>query len=120
MLQSGFPNNAWDFASQHTAMALNLTQRQPLLPGDYDAAGNLTDSGKAKRALTCWEAHHAGEAFPGVIQPLGRLCYFLEREKHPVEPTTSPGLFLGWRLESGLRFRDFYLWDTLRNQDQRV
>ena len=80
-----------------------------MLPGDYDAAGNLTAAGLAKRQLTCWAAHHSGDDFQGPLEPFGRLCYFLEREKHPVEATTSPGLVIGWRIESGLRYRNVLL-----------
>ena len=40
------------------------------------------------------------------MQPFGRLCYYLDRANHPLQPTTVSGLFIGWRLDSGLRYRD--------------
>ena len=31
--------------------------------------------------------------------------YFLDPKQHPAGPQTSAGLFVGWKIESGMRFR---------------
>mgnify|MGYP003318600937 CR=1 FL=1 len=65
------------------------------------------------------QAFHDGEAFNGPVEPFGRLVYYLDRSAHPLAPTTSAGLFLGWRLECGLRFRNVLLianYDAVRER----
>jgi len=105
MQQSGFPADSWDIAAPYASIALSITQPAPIADSEKDAAGNVLERFRAKADLSCWEAHHRGSSFTGVKQPFGRLCYFLDRATHPLMPTTVPGLFLGWRLERGLRFR---------------
>ena len=39
------------------------------------------------------------------MQPFGRLLWYVDKDTHPMCPQTSPGLFLGWRIESGIRYR---------------
>ena len=31
--------------------------------------------------------------------------YYLDTKNHPAEPQTSSGFFVGWKIESGMRFR---------------
>ena len=56
---------------------------------------------------TQWEAI-TREKFNGVRLCFGQLIYY--RKKHPtkrtLEPNMAPGLFLGWRIDSGLRYRN--------------
>ena len=73
------------------------------MPHEKDAAGNVLPEHAHKVGKTCWRVHH-GEDFSGPLQPFGRLIFHLSKE-HPLEPTTKPGFFIGWRLESGLRYR---------------
>ena len=55
---------------------------------------------------TQWEAI-TREKFDGKRLCFGQLVYF--RKKHPtkrtLEPNMAPGLFLGWRIDSGFRYR---------------
>ena len=56
---------------------------------------------------TQWEAI-TREKFNGIRLCFGQLVYY--RKKHPtkrtLEPNMAPGLFLGWRIDSGLRYRN--------------
>ena len=56
---------------------------------------------------TQWEAI-TREKFNGIRLCFGQLIYY--RKKHPtkrtLEPNMAPGLFLGWRIDSGLRYRN--------------
>ena len=55
---------------------------------------------------TQWEAL-TREKFDGKRLCFGQLVYY--RKKHPtkrtLEPNMAPGLFLGWRIDSGFRYR---------------
>ena len=103
MLQGGAPVRAWDAASSYAAIAYAFSAPAPILPYEKDAAGN-TLPGNPKIGKSCWEAH-TGTPFDGPLQPFGRLCYYLDTDTHPLLPQTSPGIFCGWRLESGMRYR---------------
>ena len=109
MLQSGFPRKAWDIAISYSSVALAITQLSPIHSWERDAAGNVLEDHKYKIQQTCWTVFHEGEVFNGTNQPFGRLCYYWDRKAHPLMPTTSPGLFCGWRLERGLRYRSTLL-----------
>ena len=75
-------------------------------PVGKDEEGNVQIEFASKEHQTCWEVHHNGELFEGPRQPFGRLVYFRpSAEQHPMMPNTVPGIFLGWRLESALRYR---------------
>ena len=100
MTQAGFPEDCWDFSAPNASISHNVTKLAPILPWEKDAAGNVLEAYKEKSQRTCWHAH-TGEPFTGVMQPFGRLCYYLRRDGHPVGPTTTPGFFLGWRMELG-------------------
>ena len=101
--------NGWDCVTAHTAIALGITQKAPILPWEKDAAGNVLAMYKDKARQTCWTAFHDGEEFQGPFEPFGRLAYYYNKDVHPLAPTTSPGIFIGWRLESGMRFRNVLL-----------
>ena len=94
---------AWHLAVTYASICLAITQRAPILPHMKDAAGNVLAEFTVRVNKTCWEVHH-GEKFRGPMQPFGRLCFYLDKD-HPLEPTTKPGIFIGWRLERGLRYR---------------
>ena len=102
MLQSGFPERAWDLCVLYCSIVLSVLKMAPILLSERDSTGQVLESAKPKLSMTCWEAHHKGDAFTGPIQPFGRLVYYYNRHNHPMMPTTSPGFFMGWRLESVL------------------
>ena len=109
MLQGGFPAKAWDWSISYSSTALAITKPAPILPQERDAAGNVLEALEWKTKMTCWQAHHDGTPFSVPIQPFGRLCWYLDKSGHTLMPPTVAGLFVGWRLESGLRFRGVVL-----------
>jgi hypothetical protein len=78
VLQSGFPVDAWDLGVSYAAVALSAVQKAPILPWEKGPNGEPLPEFRDKALQTCWEAHHNGETFPGVVQPFGRLCYYLQ------------------------------------------
>ena len=105
MLQSGFPQQAVAWAMPYAALALAIDQPAPIHSHERDAAGNVLPEYEYKLQRTCWQEHRDGEDFKGVTAFFGQLCFYLDRTNHSCMPRTSPGLFVGWKLESGLRYR---------------
>ena len=80
--------------------------RDPFLIHELDASGNLLEAYRHKREWTCWQALTGGEEFPGKRPIFGQLVFYKDKDQdNALMPNTSPGLFIGWRLESGLRYR---------------
>ena len=102
--QSAFPQDSWGLCITYATTALGVTQQAPILPYEKDAAGNPLPEHAHKVGKTCWFVHH-GSDFSGPLQPFGRLVYYLNKD-HPMAATTKPGFFIGWKLESGLRYRN--------------
>ena len=51
-----------------------------------------------------------------------QLCYYKNDTGNSTMPNTSPGLFVGWRFESGIRYRNVvYIvdYETVRKGDFR-
>ena len=47
-----------------------------------------------------------GEPFDGPMEAFGRLCFYKwSANQHPAAPNTLPGLFVGWRLENGMKYK---------------
>ena len=90
-------------------MALALRQSCPIHPHERDAAGNVLDAFKHKLKWSCWEAFHDGEPFEGKQPIFGQLVYYVDDKADTLQPRTAPGFFVGWRLESGLRYRNTIL-----------
>ena len=67
-----------------------------------------TDAGNFKLDKTRWEVM-TGSRFLGPKYPLGALIFYRAKSDGMAEPTTKPGMFAGWKLESGLRYRDAVL-----------
>ena len=119
MLQSGFAAYIWDLAALYSAIALSVAQPAPLLPWETDANNRPIESAREKAKQTCWEAFHNGHPVQGPKQPFGRLCYYLCRGVRPAMPTTVLGIFLGWRIDSGVRCRGILVaaeYDKMREQ----
>ena len=63
-----------------------------------------------------------GEAFHGVQYPLGALVYHKCKAEGIAEPTTKPGLFAGWKLESGSKCKEIVHtldYDSLRMRNHK-
>ena len=63
-----------------------------------------TEEGKKKLGKTRWEVA-TGKPFDGVSYPLGALVFYRSKGDGMAEPTTKPGLFAGWHLAPGLRYK---------------
>ena len=107
LLQAGFPCDAWDLALPYAAVALGFTQMAPLLDWEKDANGAPLEECVAKSRMSCYECH-TGSPWTGLDAVFGQLVFYLTRavDLHPVDERTRPGLFIGWRLEAGMRHRD--------------
>ena len=93
----------------YAVMALNISQLAPILPSEKDKDGKVKPEFKEKSNQTCWRAHHGGDPFTGPIQPFGRLCYYHDKTRHPMEPQASPAFFVGWRIDPGCKYRGIVL-----------
>ena len=106
-VQSGFPSSSWHLMFPYAAMSLAITQLAPVYEWEEDQHGKLRDEFSDKDSCTAWECHH-GEPFDGPMEAFGRLCYYNYKwsaNQHPAAPNTLPGLFVGWRLENGLKYK---------------
>ena len=84
--QAGFDHELWPVSIQYAAHALNIKQ-----PAAYDPSKTQFE------AIT-------GEPFTGPLIPLGALIHY--RSKTGVfQPGALPGIFAGWRIDSGMRYR---------------
>ena len=64
-----------------------------------------TEIEEFKTGKTRWEVC-TGEPFFGIKYPLGALVFYRAKSDGMAAPTTRPGLFAGWRVDSGLRYRN--------------
>ena len=95
LLQSGLPHRFWPWAASHQAFAVGITASTDGSPSPW------------------WVVH--GHEFPGRVLPFGALVHY--RPPRPVlknlpkfAPRTIPGIFMGWHIEPGCRFRgDYYV-----------
>ena len=99
-LQAGFDRKMWPLSLQYTSMARSFFESAPI--HDYEEGTPIAEGKKDK---TKWEVG-TGHPFTGVKYPLGALVFYREKGDGIAEPTTKPGIFVGWKLEPGLRYRD--------------
>jgi len=65
-----------------------------------------------KQGWTAYEAANNGEPFEGFRVPLGALVYYKPSQhtsKPAFEARTVPGIFAGWRLDSGYKHKKVHL-----------
>ena len=101
--QSGWPQDQWHFVSEYASTAHNITAPASILPSEREEDGQIRE-GELKAKQSSWEAFHKGEPFIGKRPPFGSLVYY-KSSGHPLGNNTIPGLFVGWRIESGMRYR---------------
>eukprot|EP00435_Cladocopium_sp_Y103_P022705 s3286_g5.t1 len=80
------------------------TKRSFFTPAPITADECNTEEGKKKLGKTRWEVA-TGKPFDGVSYPLGALVFYRSKGDGMAEPTTKPGLFAGWHLAPGLRYK---------------
>ena len=98
-LQAGFHRRLWTISIEYTATARSFFTLAPITEDERD-----TEEGKKKLGKTRWEVA-TGKPFDGVSYPLGALVFYRSKGDGMAEPTTRPGLFAGWHLSPGLRYR---------------
>ena len=108
-LQSGIPTAAWHLLASYAAISLAITQDAPIYPHERGADGRVLDQFSFKLGRTCWEVLSKGDPFTGPLQPFGRLCYYWNHKAHPLDANGAPALFIGWRIESNMRYRGVLL-----------
>ena len=102
-LQAGFHRRLWTVTVKYVSQARTFWSPAPVYAKERD-----TEPGNAKLGKTRWEVM-TGSKFPGPKYPLGALVFYRAKNDGMSEPTTKPGLFAGWKLESGMKFRDSIL-----------
>ena len=91
LLQSGLHHQYWPHAARHWCVSNNIAQ--------------FDDEDKSP-----WELRF-GEKFKGPIVPFGcKIDYWTERVKDNLrfDPTSAPGIFIGYIMHPGCLFRDEY------------
>ena len=75
-----------------------------------------------KNTTLHWKIH-TGKEFDGIVEPFGRLCFYRDDSKQqPVVPRETlghkRGLFTGWVIDSGIRYRKQIIIVNLENSKQ--
>ncbi|CAE7231161.1 unnamed protein product [Symbiodinium sp. CCMP2592] len=87
-LQSGLPYDMHSYSYPYACLSLSFDRTAPL--------GGVTQ----------WEAL-TKEPFSGKRACFGQLVWYRSKgSKRTLEPNMSPGLFLGWRIDAGMRYRN--------------
>ena len=97
-IQAGFHKRLWTLTIDYVSKARSFFSPAPIANHEKG-----TEAEENKMGKTRWHVA-TGSEFGGPRYPLGALVYY--RAKGDLgEPTTKPGLFAGWHLAPGLRFR---------------
>ena len=111
-LKAGFHHALWPRSIEYFCVAKSISQPVPVHLHDTEETKSF------KGGLAAYEAANNGEPFTGFKIQLGALVYN-KPAKHgclpPFNPRTFPGIFVGWRLDAGFRFRDVRL-SRVQNQ----
>ena len=117
-LRAGFPHALWPRSVEYFCAAKSTTTEAPVHPNETE------ESEAFKEGKTCYEVANKGDAFGGLKVPLGALVYY-KPAKHkdlpPFDPRTLPGIFCGWRIDHGFRFRGIHLvldYESLRTNQK--
>eukprot|EP00439_Symbiodinium_sp_Y106_P022683 s2641_g2.t2 len=105
-LKAGFPHNLWPRSIEYFCAARSFSEPAPI------HANDTPETQEFKEGKTCYEVANKGEPFSGYKIPLGALVYYKppgHRDLPAFDPRTYPGIFCGWRLDSGYKFRGVHL-----------
>ena len=98
-LKAGFPHALWPRSIEYFCVARSFTSPVPVHPNDTPTRIAF------KEGKTCYEAANGGNAFDGHRIPLGALVYYKppnHKDLPALQSRTFPGIFCGWRLDSGI------------------
>ena len=97
-IQAGFHKRLWTLTVDYVSKARSFFSPAPIAKHEKG-----TEIEESKKDKTRWQIA-TGSEFDGPKYPLGALVYY--RAKGDIgEPTTKPGLFAGWHLSPGLRYK---------------
>ena len=97
-IQAGFHKRLWTLTLDYVSKARSFFSPAPIVNHEKD-----THAEERKVGKTRWHVA-TGSDFEGPKYPLGALVYY--RAKGDLgELTTKPGLFAGWHLQPGFRYR---------------
>ena len=105
-LAAAFSHELWPGSIEYFYVAKSFTTQAPIHPNDSDEVKNI------KQGWNCYEAANNGETFEGLRVPLGALLYYKppsHTNKPAFEPRTLPGIFVGWRIDSGFKHHKIHL-----------
>ena len=114
LLKAGFPHELWPRAVEYLCIAHSFSNLAALHPNESDEVK------LEKSLLTCYEAANNGDPFAGWKIPFGALVYYKppkHRELPSFSARTLPGIFVGWRVDSGFKHRNVHLvldYDSIR------
>ena len=114
LLKAGFPHELWPRAVEYFCIAHSFTNLAALHQNESDEVK------LEKSLLTCYEAANNGDPFTGWRIPFGALVYYKppkHRELPSFSARTLPGIFVGWRVDSGYKHRNVHLvldYDSIR------
>ena len=98
-IQGGFHRRLWPVSLDFVAKARSFFTAAPIAAYERGTPVEANKSGKTR-----WEVA-TGSTFSGPRYPLGALVFYRSRGDGMASPTTKPGLFIGWHLSPGLRYR---------------
>jgi hypothetical protein len=99
-LQAGFPKQAWPVSLDYTSKARSFYEQSPIHELETGTDAETDKMGKSK-----WEVA-TGSPFLGAKYPLGALVYYKAAGDGLAEANTRPGLFAGWTIAPGLRYKE--------------
>jgi len=116
-LKAGLLHEMWPRSIEYFTTALSFTTKAPVHPHD-------TEETKAfKEGQTCYEVANKGDPFEGYRIPPGALVYYKppkHRELPAFDPRTLPGIFCGWRLDPGYKFRGVHYISWITNPFEKT
>ena len=104
-LKAGLPHEFWPRSIEYFCVAHAVTTPCPVHPNETPEAKKL------KEGKTCFEVA-SGEPFTGYKIPYGALVLYKppkHRKLPAFDPRTYPGIFCGWRIDNGYKFRGVHL-----------
>ena len=97
-IQAGFHRRLWTVTVDYVSKARSFFSPAPVAKHELG-----TEVEELKKNKTRWQIA-TGSEFEGPRYPLGALVYY--RSKGDLgEPTTKPGIFAGWHVSPGLRYK---------------
>jgi len=99
-LQAGFWKKMWPATLDYMSKARTFFEAAPVYEYEKGTPAETEKTGKTKFEVI------TGEPFLGVEYPLGALVFYRSKPDGIAEASTKPGIFAGWKLDSGFKYRE--------------